>query len=91
MADETDNFPSGPVVPGLQRADRRGPRLAFLVVTVLSGLALVWPIYPLAGGIRPYVLGLPFSFAWVVGWLVVMFVALVLLYRIDEFNDGTTD
>jgi hypothetical protein len=89
VAEETDNSPSGLVVPGLQRADRRGSRLAFLGVTVLSGLALVWPIYPFAGGIRPYVLGLPFSFAWVVGWLVVMFVALVLLYRTDD--PDTTD
>jgi len=52
-------------------------------VTVISGLALIWPVYPLAGSIRPYVLGLPLSFAWVVGWLVVMFVALVLFYRTD--------
>ncbi len=91
MADETDNFPSGLVVPGLQRADRRGPLLAFLAVTVISGLALIWPVYPFAGRIRPYVLGLPFSFAWVVGWLIVMFVALVLLYRTDELDNGKTD
>ena len=50
---------------------------------MISGLALIWPIYPFAGSIRPYLLGLPYSFAWVVGWLIVMFVALVLLYRTD--------
>jgi hypothetical protein len=52
-------------------------------------LAIVWPVYPLAGSIQPYVLGLPFSFAWVVGWLIVVFVALVLLYCTDE--PDTTD
>jgi hypothetical protein len=84
VPDSSDDCPRGLVLPGLQESERRGPLLAFLVVTVISGLALIWPVYPFAGHIRPYVLGLPFSFAWVVGWLVVMFVALVLLYRTDE-------
>ena len=74
----------GLVIPGL-RDDARSPALqGFLVVSVFSGLALIWPVYPLAVDLKPFVLGLPFSFAWVVGWLVVMFVALVLLYRTDE-------
>jgi hypothetical protein len=51
---------------------------------MVAGLALVWPVYPSVASIRPYVLGLPFSLAWVVGWLGVVFVALVLLYRADE-------
>ena len=89
MSDSADDCPHGLVFPGLRDDSRRGPLLAFLAVTVVSGLALVWPVYPFASSIRPYVLGLPFSFAWVVGWLVVMFVALVLLYRIDEPH--TTD
>lgn len=52
-------------------------------MVLIAGIALVWPVYPLARSIRPYVLGLPFSFAWVVGWLVLVFVALVLFYRTD--------
>jgi polyferredoxin len=71
------------VVPGLQDDTRRPSLWAFLAVTIISGLALIWPVYPLAADIRPFILGLPLSFAWVVGWLVVMFVALVLLYRSD--------
>ena len=84
MSDSSDDRPRGLVLPGLQDDSRRAPLLSLLVVTVISGLALIWPVYPFAGSIRPYVLGLPFSFAWVVGWLVVMFVALVLFYRVDE-------
>lgn len=58
--------------------------LAFLSVILVAGLALLWPVYPSVPSIEPYVLGLPFSFAWVVGWLVVVFGALVLLYRAEE-------
>jgi hypothetical protein len=86
MKDRSDDIPEGLVIPGL-RDDTRSPALQmFLVVSFLSGLALIWPVYPFAADLRPYVLGLPFSFAWVVGWLVVMFGALVLLYRTDEID-----
>lgn len=88
MPDSTDDLPLGLVFPGLRDGARRGPLLAFLAVTVTAGLALVWPVYPLAGGLRPYVLELPFSFAWVVSWLVVMFVALVFFYRTDRSADS---
>lgn len=83
MSDSSDDQPRGLVLPDLQDDSRRAPLLSLLVVTVISGLALIWPVYPFAGSIRPYVLGLPFSFAWVVSWLVVMFVALVLFYHTD--------
>lgn len=83
MSDSFDDCPRGLVLPGLQDDTRRSSLLSFLAVTVISGLALVWPVYPFAGSVRPYVFGLPFSFAWVVGWLVVMFVALVFLYLTD--------
>jgi len=84
VADSSEDVPPGLVFPGLRNETRRLGLLSFLAVTVISGLALIWPIYPFAGSIRPYVLGLPFSFAWVVGWLLVMFAALVLLYRTEE-------
>jgi len=89
VSDASDDVPRGLVLPGLRDDTRQLSLLSFLAVTVVSGLALIWPVYPFAGGIRPYVLGLPFSFAWVVGWLVVMFVALVLLYRTDESDTNT--
>jgi hypothetical protein len=84
VADSSEEVPQGLVVPGLKNETRRGSLLSFLTVAIISGLALIWPVYPFAGSIRPYLFGLPFSFVWVVGWLVVMFVALVLLYRTDE-------
>ena len=86
MEDQPNDVPQGLVIPGLQD-DARSPALRiFLVVSVSSGLALIWPVYPFAADLQPFVLGLPFSFAWVVGWLVVMFGALGLLYRTDEID-----
>ena len=84
MFDPSDDWPRGLVFPGLQDEARRGPLLVLLSVVLLAGGALVWPVYPAFGHVRPYVLGLPFSFAWVVGWLLIVFVALVLFYRVDE-------
>lgn len=85
MPNASDDLPRGLVFSSLQDAPARRRRtFAFMVVVAGAGLALIWPVYPSVAGVRPYVLGLPFSLAWVVGWLVVVFVALVLLYRAEE-------
>ena len=87
MQDSPDDIPSGPVFSSLEEAPSRKRRLLlFTVVAAVAGLALIWPIYPSVASIQPYVLGLPFSLAWVVGWLVVVFVALVLLYHSEEVD-----
>ncbi len=64
--------------------DRRRRRLAFLAVYLVVAALLVWPIYPLFSGIRPLILGLPLSLAWVVSALSVMFAALLWLYRSED-------
>ena len=66
--------------PGTDPAKTRRRRV-FLGVYLLAALLLVWPIYPLFSGVRPQVLGLPLSFAWVVMVLGLMFGALLWLYR----------
>jgi hypothetical protein len=41
-------------------------------------LAMTWPVYARFGNsIEPYVLSLPRSLAWVVGWVLATFVVLV--------------
>ncbi len=84
MPESTDDLPTELVFSSLQDAPARRRTLTFVLVVAVAGLALIWPVYPSVAGIRPYVLGLPFSLAWVVGWLIVVFVALVLLYRAEE-------
>ncbi|HXV75423.1 MAG TPA: hypothetical protein VD788_03825 [Candidatus Polarisedimenticolaceae bacterium] len=58
-----------------RRGQGRDLLLAIFLVSALA--ALIWPIYPLVGSsIEPRVLGLPFSLAWVVIWLVLSFLAM---------------
>jgi fatty acid desaturase len=65
-------------------AFRHRRRRVAVGIAAVAGLALVWPVYPFAAGLRPFVLGLPLSLAWVIGWLVVVFVTFALLYRAEE-------
>lgn len=46
-------------------------------------LAMIWPGYAWFGGrIEPYVLGLPFSFAWMIGWLLASFLGMVVYHSL---------
>ena len=51
--------------------------LALLFVIIF--LALIWPVYPLASRIEPFVFGLPFSLFYVLS-LVLLSFALLWLY-----------
>ncbi len=85
MSDSSSDVPRGLVFGALRGGTAPQRRtLAFIFVVTIAGVALLWPVYPFVPSIEPYVLGLPFSFAWVVGWLVVVFGALVFLYRAEE-------
>ncbi len=47
--------------------------------------ALTWPGYAWLGNrIEPYILSLPFSLAWVVGWVVLTFFVLVAYHTWKE-------
>ena len=47
--------------------------------------AMTWPGYAwLGNSIEPYVLGLPFSLAWVVGWVLATLVALTAYHATGE-------
>ena len=54
-----------------------------LLVVLLTLLAETWPGYLVADRLEPYILGLPFDFAWLVLWIAVVFVALLLTFRAD--------
>jgi hypothetical protein len=64
---------------------RRGLLAGYVL---LCALALVWPGYAMLGNrIEPYVLGLPLSFAWNVGWVSLTFVVLVT-YHLTGNEEG---
>ena len=61
----------------------------FATFVVVCLLALVWPLYGrLGGSIEPYVLGLPWSLAWVVGWVLLTFVAMVVYHLTGDDERG---
>ena len=65
--------------------------LLFGIYVVCCAGAMTWPGYAWFGNrITPYVLGLPFSLAWVVGWVLLTFVVLTV-YHVsggEPRNDG---
>lgn len=58
----------------------------FWTVIAAAGLSLTYPVYAWVGTARPLVLGVPASLAWVVAWLVVVFFAVLALYRTGPDN-----
>ncbi len=54
----------------------------FAVYAVICLGAMTWPGYAKFGNsIEPYVLGLPFSFFWVVAWVGATFVVLLIYHN----------
>ena len=63
---------------------RRFRNLLFGGYVVVCLLAVTWPGYAwLGNSVEPYVLGLPFSLAWIVGWVLLTFFVL-LAYHVTN-------
>jgi hypothetical protein len=60
----------------------------YLITTIIPFLMLVFPFYGLANRATPIVMGVPFSFFWVVMWIVITFIAISILYFKDPENNG---
>lgn len=65
-------------------------RIIFSIVMILATLSVVWPGYPLFASPTPLVLGLPLSFAWIILWVVISFIAMLALHFSDN-KDPETD
>jgi hypothetical protein len=60
-------------------------RIALAVYFAICAAALIYPGYAWLGGrVEPYVLGLPFSFAYCVGWVVLSFFVLLAFFLAEE-------
>ena len=68
----------------------RGGAIVFLLLFVV---AVTWPGMTPFNTIEPLVLGLPFSMAWIAIWVVLSFVVLVILDRVEESGEagGTSE
>lgn len=71
--------------------NQRSFKSLYIVITVLAFLPVIFPIYSLANSAEPMVLGLPFSFFWVLLWVVIVGIAVVSLYLIDPENKRKED
>lgn len=67
----------------------RKRRITFLVIYAVVVVMLTWPVFPRFAAAEPLILGLPISFAWVVAALLIMFGALIWLYRSDNHDDAS--
>lgn len=85
MRDTPRFFPSE--LSGRERRVYGGLTLLFVLVL----LALTWPVYTLFSGIRPLVLGMPFSLFYIVVVLVVSFLLLLGLYLWEDRRDCLDD
>ncbi|WP_257348777.1 DUF3311 domain-containing protein [Pseudalkalibacillus decolorationis] len=50
-------------------------------------LLLLFPLFSLGNRETPIIFGLPFSFFWVILWIIVTFLIVLFLYRIDPDKD----
>lgn len=57
---------------------------AVTLIFVGAFLATLWPIYTLFSRVRPFVLGVPFSLAGLVGLVLACFLSLLALYRWED-------
>jgi hypothetical protein len=63
-------------VPDRKRSGRLVHRLV-VAWFVLVFLAMIWPLYVPMARVRPLVLGVPFSLAWIAGLLIASFFVLL--------------
>ncbi len=52
-------------------------------------LLLLFPLFSLGNRATPIVIGLPFSVFWVILWIIIAFLIVLALYRIDPDKDET--
>ncbi len=62
----------------------------FVCLLLFIQLGLIWPVYAIFSDIKPMILGLPLSFAWVIFLLLSSFF-LLLWYHLTEPTDSRGD
>ncbi|MBD1382491.1 DUF3311 domain-containing protein [Metabacillus arenae] len=63
----------------------------FIVIVLVPFLMLVFPFFEIGNRATPIIMGLPFSFFWVILWIVITFAALLALYYLDPEKEEEGD
>ncbi|WP_281657661.1 DUF3311 domain-containing protein [Halobacillus sp. Cin3] len=50
-------------------------------------LLMVFPLFTLGNRETPFIMGLPFSVFWVIFWILITFIIVLFLYRLDPDKD----
>jgi hypothetical protein len=66
----------------------RGGAILFFLLFVI---AVTWPGMVPFNRIEPLILGLPFSMAWIAGWVLLSFFVLVLVDQVEEGARNTPE
>ena len=66
-------------------------RIIFLIVIILTSVAIIWPGHAIFSSATPLIFGFPLSFAWIILWVIIGFAALLGLYLTDSHHDGDED
>ena len=56
-------------------------------LAVLPALGMLGGI-PFANRVHPYIAGLPFLLAWIVGWVIATSIIMAVIYRLDSVHDA---
>lgn len=55
----------------------------FGITTLIPFFLLLFPLFEIGNRATPIIFGLPFSFFWVILWIVITFLALIVLFILD--------
>ncbi len=69
-----------------EKMSRRRFQTIFIVAMTFAFLPTIFPVFAVANRVEPLVFGLPFSFFWVIAWILVAFSLLLVLYFVDPDN-----
>ncbi|QBQ05404.1 hypothetical protein [Sporosarcina pasteurii] len=58
-------------------------RTYYIIISTLLFSTVLFPIFTFGNKTYPFILGLPYSLFWIILWIVITFIAVLILYFID--------
>lgn len=66
---------------------KRGVRTLAVVFFALNAVAVTWPGLKPFNRVHPLILGLPFSLAWIAGWVLASMLVLWVVDRVERQDE----